>query len=783
MKISKINITSFGKFKNYTLNFNDGFNLIYGENENGKTTIMDFICMMFYGSKSANKAGYVNPRKRYVPWDGSAMSGSIEFSHRNKNYRIERTFKGRNTTDKITLIDLDNGTFTDISGETAPGETFFGLTLSAFEKSVFIDNKVIFTDDEGTGEINSRLANIESSGDEGVSSAAVIKRVTDAMYELRSATNRGGSLIKDEQYLQMLEDELAKAKNIDRLRIDKTELIAQKELEAASLSAKKSQTFNNIKNAEKSAKYIKLKEFVELGEQYEQCEAKLVLTNGKIADKSFCDTLRQKITDIKIKHTALDAKRSESNRILDEIALLEKSASDDKNELFANALSSKEKLNSELAAKQTLIDSVSNDIVENEKQLLSLKGHANLPLIIIGSILTAIFAVVPVVLDLLYLLPFAAIGIIFIVLGITLKTKPNSKAIELTLETLKTKKANLSAEIDRLTASIGQANDQYNLLLISKNTDQNLITSKRTDATRIMTDLSSMQLEINDVINDALTFCALLKRAADITNAEQILNETENLLATLETLRTKAEYAAKGTGCHNLAQAKEHLAFLEKSKGDTPNTDIEWLKSELERLTNEHSDITQELAALKAEAAKEYANVKSPAQIENEIELHKSKMQEKEEHLNLLKIAAEALDQADAEQRRSFSHILDGKALAIFKDITNDKYDSLMISKDLEISVSGDQSFGTQKLSSLSRGANDQAYFALRLALAEQIGEQAGDLPILLDDVFSQYDDKRQNQAFAFLKKYSADNQILFFTCHNVCVDLAQKSDANIIKL
>ena len=158
-------------------------------------------------------------------------------------------------------------------------------------------------------------------------------------------------------------------------------------------------------------------------------------------------------------------------------------------------------------------------------------------------------------------------------------------------------------------------------------------------------------------------------------------------------------------------------------------------------------------------------------------------MQEKEEHLNLLKIAAEALDQADAEQRRSFSHILDGKALAIFKDITNDKYDGLMISKDLEISVSGEQSFGTQKLSSLSRGANDQAYFALRLALAEQIGEQAGDLPILLDDVFSQYDDKRQNQAFAFLKKYSADNQILFFTCHNVCVDLAQKSDANIIKL
>ena len=46
MKINNINIISFGGLKNYSLEFTDGFNCIYGENEYGKTTIMSFIKMI-----------------------------------------------------------------------------------------------------------------------------------------------------------------------------------------------------------------------------------------------------------------------------------------------------------------------------------------------------------------------------------------------------------------------------------------------------------------------------------------------------------------------------------------------------------------------------------------------------------------------------------------------------------------------------------------------------------------------------------------------------------------
>ena len=50
MKIKRVYIAAFGGLKNKTVDFEDGFNVIYGENENGKTTVMTFIKMMFYGS-------------------------------------------------------------------------------------------------------------------------------------------------------------------------------------------------------------------------------------------------------------------------------------------------------------------------------------------------------------------------------------------------------------------------------------------------------------------------------------------------------------------------------------------------------------------------------------------------------------------------------------------------------------------------------------------------------------------------------------------------------------
>ena len=49
MIIRKLNIKNFGKVHDKTLEFSPGINVLYGENESGKTTIHTFIKSMLFG--------------------------------------------------------------------------------------------------------------------------------------------------------------------------------------------------------------------------------------------------------------------------------------------------------------------------------------------------------------------------------------------------------------------------------------------------------------------------------------------------------------------------------------------------------------------------------------------------------------------------------------------------------------------------------------------------------------------------------------------------------------
>ena len=48
MRINNLRINSFGKLENRDLEFGK-FNLIYGDNEAGKSTLLNYIMHMFYG--------------------------------------------------------------------------------------------------------------------------------------------------------------------------------------------------------------------------------------------------------------------------------------------------------------------------------------------------------------------------------------------------------------------------------------------------------------------------------------------------------------------------------------------------------------------------------------------------------------------------------------------------------------------------------------------------------------------------------------------------------------
>lgn len=67
MHIKDIYIDRFGKLKNQSFRFDEGINIIYGNNEAGKSTLENFMLSIFYGSRASRKNN-VDVRKQYIPY-------------------------------------------------------------------------------------------------------------------------------------------------------------------------------------------------------------------------------------------------------------------------------------------------------------------------------------------------------------------------------------------------------------------------------------------------------------------------------------------------------------------------------------------------------------------------------------------------------------------------------------------------------------------------------------------------------------------------------------------
>ncbi len=82
MKITEIQIKNFGKLRNINVRPLPGLNVIYGENETGKSTMQQFITGMLFGmEKQPDKQGDHQSYQQYEPWeDGSFYAGGLKFT-------------------------------------------------------------------------------------------------------------------------------------------------------------------------------------------------------------------------------------------------------------------------------------------------------------------------------------------------------------------------------------------------------------------------------------------------------------------------------------------------------------------------------------------------------------------------------------------------------------------------------------------------------------------------------------------------------------------------------
>lgn len=174
---------------------------------------------------------------------------------------------------------------------------------------------------------------------------------------------------------------------------------------------------------------------------------------------------------------------------------------------------------------------------------------------------------------------------------------------------------------------------------------------------------------------------------------------------------------------------------------------------------------------------------------ENEIELEKrieelkrrlENIKKAKEEIHAIEEAKRNIEEIANEIRSSFGKRLNKQASYYMSKITNGKYDNITIDERLNITINNKKSLIPS--SRLSKGTIEQVYMALRLAAADIIFEK-DKKPILLDDAFVMYDNKRMGNTLKFMAE--SMEQVVLFSCHTREKVMADKLNLeyNFIKL
>ena len=794
MKINSLYIHAFGGLKNLSLSFADGMTVIYGDNEQGKSTVMAFIKMMFYGSGRATNQLSKNIRQKYTPWDGSQMAGTIDFEHAGKHYRLEKEFRTSNSTDKATLCDLDFGTRQAVASDI--GSSFFGISLPAFERSVFIGQlgyPAKATSAEG--EINSKLSNMALTGEESVSFEEINAKLQKAKLSLMSKSGRAGEYDKNIKLMAEIEHRIQKAEELKLDANSKREKIAELEKEIENLSKKaislkeKINTEQDVRNAEK------LKRLLELKAELNKLNEGLKLNNNAVVDELYLRNLKFCLSKVNMLDDKITAKQNEIELLKTSINAGLNPPSDATKE---NAESLEKEISSKTEEKKKLEESISkvaNELTQLEVQLpiaRNAKKKFNAPLLIIGVVLALLGIISFPVLS--YLAVFAvsltvcgillALALVFCVLAFVLRPNDvssfnaltdriNRKKTELAelkvcesqkVSELSTVKAKLQAINTALNSSAAVIEKQQELLDESLKVIIGFKEERKTEEERLLAEFSKYQTAENK------------------NQVETALEELNQKIAEQKELKQQLNFILNDLNGISYEDAEKKLALINASEISL-SEDFDAIKNEYEQLRNRVTDNKSQIAALTAELRSAVSGAENPEALKAQLNELKIKTDSQKEFCLCVDIASALLTESFGELRRSYGSVLEKKASGIFEGITDKKYNNMSISKSLDINVEQANVFGSREIDYLSSGTADQAYLSMRLALAELMCAESEILPVFLDDSLTQYDDSRMKTALAFLKEYSQKTQIIMFTCHSSICEVSKEIGAECIKI
>ena len=179
MQIEKININNFGNLTNKEINLNDKINIIYGKNEAGKSTLLNFIESMFFGANKNKGKKIIPDFDRYNPWNNGEYSGTIDYKLENgEEFHIFRDFKKKNPQ---ILNKFGKDISQEFNIDKKDGNQFFieqtGMDRALINSTIISEQNQVELDEGTQNQLLQKIANLSESGEEELSYKKIMDKL------------------------------------------------------------------------------------------------------------------------------------------------------------------------------------------------------------------------------------------------------------------------------------------------------------------------------------------------------------------------------------------------------------------------------------------------------------------------------------------------------------------------------------------------------------------------------------------------------------------------------
>ena len=142
-----------------------GINLIYGRNEDGKSTLLNFIINSFYGISKNKDGKEISDYEKYKPWKTDEFSGKLEYELDDENrYEVFRNFRIKNRGSEFFVE------------QTKIDEDLFKSTFLVGQNEIKLSNK-------NQNMLIQKISNLVGTGNDNVSYKMIMDRLNKKKLE------------------------------------------------------------------------------------------------------------------------------------------------------------------------------------------------------------------------------------------------------------------------------------------------------------------------------------------------------------------------------------------------------------------------------------------------------------------------------------------------------------------------------------------------------------------------------------------------------------------------